>query len=320
MEIVDAHAHVYPFIAGKRNEMLCSGEWYGKIRRGSKGNWRPGGRRGLVQFAPPSFHPNYVSPEMLIEYMKWAGVNRAVLLQAPMYGNHNEFLAEVAKAYGNKFVSYGLADPRHENTGLEELEHVKSLGHIGIKLEVPDQPFWLDEEKFHPFWKKVQELGLICGIDLGWDPPANPYNFQLERLDNVVRRFPEITFVIMHLGVSYLTDTDQKYPFPILQRTLGLAKYPKVWFELSGLQEFCEDEKPPRNDYPFPRAQEIVRATVERVGAERVIWGTDFPGILVYCTYPQTLNLIRYYCDFLSEKDKELILGRNAMRVYKLPP
>ena len=237
-----------------------------------------------------------------------------------MYGNHNEFLADVVKAYPQKFVSFGLVDPRDGDKALEDLEYVKSLGHVATKIEVPDTPFWVDEEKHEPFWEKIQKLDLICGVDLGWDPPANPYNFQLDRLEKVIRRFPQITFVIMHLGVSYLTDLKQVYPFPTLQRTLRLAQYPKVWFELSGLQEFCEDEKAPRNDHPFPRAQEIVRATVEKVGAERMIWGTDFPGILTYCTYPQTLNLIRYCCDFLSERDKELILGKNALKVYRFPP
>jgi len=317
MEIVDSHAHVYPCITGKRNEMLCTGEWYGKLRRGARGAWRPEGKRGLIQFAPPSFHPNYVSPEMLLGYMEWAGVNRAVLLQAPMYGNHNEFLADVARAYPQKFVSFGLADPRDGDKGTQDLDYIKNIGHVAVKLEVPDQPFWVDDEKYYPFWEKIQELDLVCGIDLGWDPAANPYNFQLDRLEKVIRRFPRITYVIMHLGVSYLTDIKQSYPFPVLQSTLALAQYPKVWFELSGLQEFCEDEKPPRNDYPFPRAQEIVRATVEKVGAQRMIWGTDFPGILTYCTYPQTLNLIRHYCDFLSDKDKELILGKNALEVYR---
>jgi len=299
--------------------MLNTGEFYGKVRRGVQGDWRPGARRGLIQFAPPSFHPTACSPDMAIAYMDWAGVNRAILMQAPMYGNHNEFTAAVAKTHSSRFpASVGLADPRDGSRGLEDLKFIKELGHSGVKLEIPDQPFWLDEETYNPFWQKVEQLGLICCIDLGWDPPVNPYNFQIDRLERVVKRFPNVNFLIIHLGISYLTDLNQKYPFPTLQKTLSLKQYPNVWFDLTGLQEFCEDEKPPANDYPFPRAQEIVRAAVEAVGSDRLIWGTDFPSIMVYCTYPQTLNLIKYHCSFLSEKDKGEILGGTVSKLFKL--
>lgn len=318
MEIIDAHVHVLPFLAGKRNQMLNTGEFYGKVRRGVQGEWRPGGKRGLIQFAPPSFHPTAVSPEMMIAYMDWAGVNRAVLMQAPMYGNHNEFTAAVASTFGTRFpASVGLADPREGKKGLEDLQFIHNLGHAAVKLEIPDQPFWLDDEAYTPFWKKIEQLGLVCCIDLGWDSAVNPYNFQIDRLEKVVQRFPNIQFLIIHLGVSYLTDVTQNYPFPTLQKTLSLKQYSNVCFDLTGLQEFCEDEKPPRNEYPFPRAQEIVRAAVETVGSERLIWGTDFPSILVYCTYPQTLNLIRYHCTSLSERDKEKILGWNVKNLFK---
>ena len=318
LEIIDAHVHTFPFIAGKRNEMINTGEWYGKLRRSPRGDWRPGGKRGLIQFAPPSFHPNYVSPEMLIEYMNWAGVDRAVLYQAPMYGNHNEYTADARRLYPGKFgASVGLASPLDGQKGLSDLQYIKDLGHVAVKLEMPDQPFSLDDERYDPWWRKIGELGLVCSVDLGWDPPANPYNFQISRLERIVSRYDNITFMVVHLGVSYLWDVSQKQPFPYLQQALKLKKYANVWFDLTGLQEFCENEKPPMNDYPFPRAQEIVRAAVEDAGSERLVWGTDFPGILIYCTYPQTLNLIRYHCDFLSDRDKELILGTNARKAYR---
>jgi predicted TIM-barrel fold metal-dependent hydrolase len=77
---------------------------------------------------------------MLIEYMDWAGIDGAVLYQAPMYGNHNEFTAEAREAYPDKFASVGLADPREQGRGIGELQCVKELGHVGVKLEIPDQP------------------------------------------------------------------------------------------------------------------------------------------------------------------------------------
>lgn len=311
--IIDAHLHVVPCFCGMRNEMFIHGERYGKLRRGRLGKWRRSAKRGPYRFMPPSFESSTVSPEVALEYMDWVGVEKAVLLQAPMYGDHNEYLSELVCKYPDRFVAFAIVDPREGNLAVEKLEFAaKELGLVGIKLEPPDTPFYLDDTRYEAYWNKVAELNLLVGVDLGWDPPENPYSFQLDRLERVVQKYPNLTFIVLHLGVSELWDLKQDYPFPVLQKTLELKRYPNVWFELSGLQEFAEEE-----EYPYPRAQKIVEVAVEKVGAERLIWGTDFPGILIFCTYEQCLNLIRNHCNFLSTREKELILGENALKVYR---
>lgn len=313
-KVIDAHMHVIPAFAGKRNECLIHAAGYGKLYYSMRGAWRPGAKRGLKRFMPPSFDDSVSSPEILMEYMDWAHIDAAVLQQSAMYGDFNEYLSNLVDKYPDKFVAFAFVDPRDGPKALEKLEWVSTdLNLVGIKLEPPDTPFWLDADEYLPYWEKVAKLNLLAAVDLGWDPPVNPYNFQLKQMENVIKRFPEMTAIILHLGVSYLCDQAQQYPFPILQQTLTLGKYPNVWFELAGLQEFCEGQ-----EYPFPRAQEIVKAAVEQVGAQRIVWGTDYPGILCEgTTYHQCLNLIKNHCSFLSDADKALILGDTASKLYR---
>jgi predicted TIM-barrel fold metal-dependent hydrolase len=80
------------------------------------------------------------------------------------------------------------------------------LGIVGVKIEPPDMPFWVDDEEYDTFWKKLDKLGLKFYVDLGWDSPVNEYNFHIEHLENVINKFLDMTLLIQHLDVSYLWD------------------------------------------------------------------------------------------------------------------
>lgn len=304
--IIDCHMHVIPVWCGARNGIIpIKGERYGKVRFEGK---------GIERIMPPSFTNMTVWPEMVLEYMEWTGVDKAVLLQAPLYGVHNEYVSEVLTNHKDKFIAgFGLLDPRDEDAS-EKVSHlIKNMGFRGIKFEVPDVPFWLNDEEYFPIWERIQKEEGILALDLGWNKDDNPYCFQIKQLRELLKHFPQITVVVLHLGVSRLWDQSQKYPFSYLQETLALNEFPNVWFELSGVPLLCEAE-----EYPYPRAQEIIKVVWEAVGADRILWGTDFPTVLEACTYHQALNLVKRNCDFLSTEDKNKILGENAMRLYRL--
>ena len=47
------------------------------------------------------------------------------------------------------------------------------------------------------------------------------------------------------------------------------------------------------------------------------LWGSDVPGILCRVTYRQAVDILREHCPFLSSRGKNLILGENALGVYR---
>ena len=60
-----------------------------------------------------------------------------------------------------------------------------------------------------------------------------------------------------------------------------------------------------------------MRTLVERVGAERLVWGTDMPFQNRFCTYRQSKDWIAKpdYCPFLTDRQRELILGGAAQEL-----
>jgi hypothetical protein len=302
--IVDAHMHIFDRISGFRNRQRpVTGGNYGKVTvDGIAERWMP-----------PSFRDSAVTIEVAVEYMDWIGVSRAVLLQAPVYGEKNDYVVENIAKFPDRFLGFGLVDPDDPKAS-EGVKQIKQdLGLSGVKFEVPDTPFWLDDPKYLPMWKTIHGQGLVVVLDLGWDKDDNPYCCQVDQLKAVLDKLPQLKVVVAHLGVSRLWDSTQKYPFPVLQKTLTLAEYPNLWFDLAALPMFC-----PGEEYPYPRAQEIIRVAYEKVGAERLIWGSDFPTLLQECTYRQLLNLVKNYCDFIPHESKEKILGGNAADLYGL--
>ncbi len=308
MQVVDAHVHVWEQVDGfVFGTMRTSNNRYGKMAYSGAD-----GRFEIARWMPPSFADSSARPEVLFEYMEWAGVDKAVLLQGPVYGSQNAYYAALRERYPDRLIfSYAFVDPRYPEKAIRDLETAVRVYHLnGVKFEPPHTPFWLDDPALIPLYDKIAELGIVAAVDLGWHP-EKPYHMQTDRFEKIVARYPGIEFVLLHLGGSDLGNLEQQYPFPRLQKTLELRKYPNVHFELGGLVSVCEHD-----EYPYERVQHIVRAAWEAVGADRLFWGSDWPYSNQLCTYPQNVNVIRKFCGFLQEADKAKIMGGTALEFY----
>jgi len=309
MKIIDSHFHIWQTLCGLREgKYITKAEKYGKVRKIGQ---------HIERWLPPSFENTVVSPEIALEYMEMVGVDKAVLLQAPCYGNNNEYLSEVVKKYPDKFVAIALIDPREKDLGTNMLEKaIYEQNLCGVKFEIPDYPFHPDEQKYEPLWDRIVDLDIVVIIDMGWGD--SEYDFQLDAIKRLLSKYEGMKIIFAHLGVSRLWDLKQKEPFPVLQKTLELADlYKNIWFDLAGVPALYQypNEK---EEYPYPRAQSIIKVAYDKLGPDKLLWGSDFPTIMVLaeCTYKQSLDVVKKHCVFISEKDKEKILGGNAEKVF----
>ena len=65
----------------------------------------------------------------------------------------------------------------------------------------------------------------------------------------------------------------------------------------------------------MPQVRPTLEKLVGRIGAHRLLWGTDMPMVMRFYTYRQSLDYLRLYCDFLSSPEMDLIVGGNMMRL-----
>lgn len=305
MIVIDAHAHVWEKFKGQRlGECEIKLYPHGRAIQGEK----------QFQLLPPEYSDDAVKVEVLETYMENNGVDKAVIIQNPCYGDHRDYVSEILKNKKDKFVGIGMLDPRNEDLIEKEIESlIKLYNFKGIKMEIPDTPIILDHPRYNCIWEKSIENDSLVLIDLGWGQGPYDYDSNIIRLRNVLKRYPNLKLVLPHLGVSRLWDEEQDYPFPKLQETMSLLEINKdnLWFDTSGIAEWDEN-----GEFPYQRSQLIIKSVKERWGMERIMWGTDFPTHMKYATYKQYLSFIINHCDFLSENELEMVIGKNAEKVY----
>jgi predicted TIM-barrel fold metal-dependent hydrolase len=116
-------------------------------------------------------------------------------------------------------------------------------------------------------------------------------------LDGLANKKEELTIILCHFGNPWFEDVAEL-----------IYKHPNVYADISGLiTGGAYAEK-----YAEWLAKKISEAIYFAAGAEKVIFGTDYP----VTKHSETLALVKRL--EVDEGDKEKILWRNAERVFRL--
>ena len=305
--IVDAHAHIVDAVRGRTGAGPTRALEYGRVQLGD-------GR--VIRLLPPLSRTTTFPPEVLLKYMDWAGVDKAVLLQAPFYGEANEYVRQAVRQWPDRFIGTGCFDPRSDGAQETFRRITDDLGFGAVKLELSEATglvglypdLRVDEGALAWFWEEAETRGLVVTLDLG---AVGSAGYQTQAVQSVIDRHPDLRVVIAHLAQPPAGRGRDERLDQLWQEQTLLARNPNVWFDLSSLPAYWSDE-----DYPYPTARQYLRRAVEMVGAGSIMWGTDVPGLLTFATYSQLLGFVARHCDFLSRGDREKILGGNAWRVY----
>ena len=310
--IVDAHTHAYDRICGVTQYGVARSSGYGFIDLGSN---------HLHRLLPPSFVDSVSPCEVLIQYMDWVGVNRAVLLTQNIYGYTNDYLSDCVKKYPARFVALGSIDPLAKESE-RTLEYLLGSGGLkGLKLDLgakmgllalrPD--FKLNDPRLGPIWEVLERHNATLAIDLGgsYGTPGH----QLGELRSILETNPNLKLVICHLGFPPClsdggTGTEEQW-----YELLDLANSFQVWFD-TAIFWLCTMLKTGREEHPYPTLKEYLRKCYDRIGPYKMMWGTDFPSILLWSTYEQNLGWIRNVMAHWQSEEKSAILWKNAAEAY----
>ena len=305
--IVDAHAHIMSHVNGTSIYGTTKSLSYGNVSLGDS---------AVMRLVPPLATYTSFPAEVLLEYMDWTNIDRAVLLQAPFYGDMNSYVQAAVEKWPDRFIGVGLLDPMLASAASTFDYLVNELGFRAIKLELSEETglgalyknFNLGDTRFRWLWEDLNRHGMTVTMDLG---PIGGPSYQTRELRELIERYQNARWVIAHLCHPSL----QVFVEPEIEaywvEQILLANEPNVWLDLAALPSYFQDE-----DYPYPSVRHLVCRAIELVGVEKLMWGSDIPGQLTMLTYRQMQRLYMRHCDCLSESDKSLIFGVNAMAAY----
>jgi L-fuconolactonase len=132
---------------------------------------------------------------------------------------------------------------------------------------------------------------------------------QLAEAAELVRRRPELMFVLDHLGKPEVSPASFR---PWSEDLSRLAALPNVVCKLSGLAtEAAPDRRAPQHLLPF------LREAIDLFGPGRCMFGSDWPVLTLAMSYGRWLDLVREAVGDLAPDQRADVLHRTARGVYR---
>ena len=239
------------------------------------------------------------SLEDLRRQTKANGVRAVCAIQtSTFYGFDNRYICHSSRAGPEWLAGVCTLDPDNEGSPalLESL--VREYGLRGMR-SIPARGGRLDHPGVRALWKKAFDLGTVINVLIG---PG-----KADEADRLLQDFPRLPVVLDHcLGLKAGPELK-----PTLTEVLRLSRrenlYAKLTFVATGSS----------TGYPCQDMHAPCLAIVKAFGAQRCIWGSDFPCGL-WCpkvSYAEHLRIFTHDLP-LNSADRGAILGQTARRLW----
>ena len=251
----------------------------------------------------------HFGPEDLRPLLAPSGVDWTLVVQTISSMDETREFLRIADE--TEFVAgvIGWVDLTHSSVAkaLSELRS-ETGGHylVGIRHQVHDEhdEEWLLDKHVQRGIQAVGEAGLVYDLLVR--------TRELPAALEVARALPQVRFVIDHMAKPRIANGPADHEWELAMAPF--SDLPNVMCKLSGMvTEAIPTEWTPEDLVPY------VRRTLGWFGAERCIFGSDWPVCLLAGTYGQVVEALRYAVSDLKPADQEAIFGGNAVRVYGLP-
>ena len=273
--IIDAHLHLWKKQSGRVNGKPVRGLGGGKSDFGGE----------VRQMLPPYMFNDENNIEMLLSNMDYAGVGACVVTQEYIDGNQDAYLLEVKARFPDRVKICSLYEEK-EAFALEGFDGVKICAG---RLANPDLA------ALSNVFKKIESQGKFLSIDLAEG------DTQVGQMEALIAQCPDLKIAIGHFGMAGRTGW---------QEQIKLARHKNVFIESGGITWLYNDEF-----YPYPSAVKAIRESITLCGAEKLMWGSDYPRTMTAITYKMSLDFVEKTSELTGE-EKALFLGGNAQSFY----
>jgi len=238
---------------------------------------------------------------MLLELMDANGVEKTVLVQVIHYRWDNSYTAYAMKKYPDKFMGVCRVNPIDPDAPDHLSRWTEEYGFHGVRLSPSADASgdWFSGPLMEPIFSRATDLGVPM---LLLTKPS-----RLIDLTVLLERHSELDIVIDHMADCSIGQPEQ------LKLLLDLARFPRVYVKISHTWGLS------RETYPWADTHEMVKQVYQAFGAQRIMWGTDWPVCLGRATYAQTLSVVKDEMGFFSPEDKEWVLGKTALKLWPFP-
>lgn len=288
-KIIDAHSHLW-----LRQDTFWNGMQVRTLKNG-----RSFFLTEEVQMVPPFMIDGVNSAEVFLSNMNYAQVGGAVVVQEFIDGIQNDYLAKVKSNYPERFFVFGMCDyfkPGFYDTAASLIESgFKGIAIPGHRLILSDGRVNLNSPEMMRMFHLMEDKGVILSLCLAEN------NLQNGEIKEVIEECPRLKIAIGHFGMVTAPGWEDQ---------IKLALNDNVMIESGGITWLFNKEF-----YPFNGAVRAIREAIDMVGADKLMWGSDYPRTITAITYKMSYDFILKTND-LTDREKRLFLGENAEKFY----
>ena len=221
----------------------------------------------------------------------------------------DEEIAVYCRQYPNRLMGFTSIHPDRYQPHKKIERAINEFGMKGVKI-YPHSGFYSNEPRLNKVYQKCIDYDVPVMIHTGikalqWQ--SLKYNNPLY-VDDIATNFPDLKIVMCHGG------------YPWVEEFIVVAySNSNIWVDLTFLDYIEKIYK------VNMLAENTLKRLIDLIGSERIIWGSEGPYFNLplfgnhgpdYYNKSQDFLVKRF--DFLSETDKNNILGDNAKRLLKI--
>ena len=234
--------------------------------------------------------------EEAVALMDEAGVDAAVIHPPGWDPTSTQMAFEAVRTYPGRFAIMG-SFPLDRPEGPSLVDGWRSQpGMLGLRYTFLEHPQrgWLEDGSLAWLWAAAERADV---------PIAMLATDSLAQIGRIAERHPGLRLTIDHLGGrDEFTTMKDAATMEHIPELLKLARHPNVAVKATGAPGYSSEPYPFRSIHPY------LRQIYDAFGPERTFWGTDVTKMP--CSWRQCVTMFTEELPWLTERDKELIMGQ----------
>ena len=190
----------------------------------------------------------------------------------------NDYILKAVKEFPDRLIGFATVNPWYRDGAVEELRRALGEGLKALKLNSALQGFPINDELVYPVIEVAREVDIPVYVHTATPVFALPL-----QLADLASEFPQVNFIMGHMGA---TD---------------------FWIDVMPAAEMCP------NIYleTSLRSPGVLTIAIERVGAGRLVYGSDVPESCMKLELGKINRLA------LAPDEKERVLGGTALELLQ---
>lgn len=217
-----------------------------------------------------------ITEEELIAQMDEFNIEKTALCN-----EDNDLTLDVMKRHPGRIIGCVYVNPLNQKT-VDDMDKYFEAGFAAVKLNPLRHAYCADAEIIDAVMEKAEKYNVPVCIHSGHPPYSLPWQVGL-----LAERHPNVKLMMIHMGHGHGVYIDAAIKMAL--------RYPNIYLEMSGM--------------PMPSK---IREAYERVGAERIMFGTDTP------FHHPTVEMQKVITSGLDKEAQEKIFYENAAKFFRV--